>query len=169
MKTSHAAALIFSLALSLLANATETGHGESTAETPSSTADDSNKQTCDNGGSKDGKECSKCKSNGAEPATQASNQTAASSSPGGVLHSFSGDGRRDITDLQIAGASGSLPLEFTRYSMTRLPSRNLGVGAFGREGSWCHNYEWTLRDNSSTRKTLTLLTEWNSCSSPPAP
>ena len=43
-----------------------------------------------------------------------------------------------------------MPLQFARFSNTRLSTRNLANGAFGKESPWSHNYEWLMRDNGGT-------------------
>jgi RHS repeat-associated protein len=63
---------------------------------------------------------------------------------------YSGNAHREITDLAIAGSVGMMPLEFQRYSNTRLSGRNLAHSAFGPESSWSHNYEWVMRDSGGT-------------------
>jgi RHS repeat-associated protein len=66
------------------------------------------------------------------------------------IRSYNGNAHREITDLEISGSVGKMPLTFTRYSNTRLSSRNLAHSAFGIESSWSHNYEWVVRDNGGT-------------------
>ena len=63
---------------------------------------------------------------------------------------YNGNAQRAITDLSIAGSVGGFPLEFTRYSSTRLSSRNLAHSAFGPESPWSHSYEYVLRDSGGT-------------------
>lgn len=66
------------------------------------------------------------------------------------VHSFNGNAQHIIPDLKIAGSVGSLPLEFSRYSATRLSNRNLITGSFGKESSWSHTYDWVMRDAGGT-------------------
>jgi hypothetical protein len=66
------------------------------------------------------------------------------------VRSYNGNGHRAITDLSIAGSVGAMPLEFTRFSNTRLSTRNLAQSAFGPESPWSHNYEWVMRDAGGT-------------------
>jgi hypothetical protein len=66
------------------------------------------------------------------------------------IRSYNGNAHRAITDLMIPGSVGKMPLAFTRFSNTRLSSRNLAHSAFGIESSWSHNYEWVVRDNGGT-------------------
>jgi RHS repeat-associated protein len=66
------------------------------------------------------------------------------------INSYNGNAHRMITDLSIAGSVGNFPLKFTRFSNTRLSSRNLAKGAFGVESPWSHNFEWLMRDNGGT-------------------
>ena len=44
------------------------------------------------------------------------------------INSYNGNGHRKTTDLDIAGSVGNMPLRFTRYSNTRLSTRNLTGG-----------------------------------------
>ncbi|MGL4400956.1 MAG: hypothetical protein ACRCXD_13885, partial [Luteolibacter sp.] len=52
--------------------------------------------------------------------------------------------------MKIAGSVGHLPLEFSRYSATRLSNRNLVAGSFGKESSWSHSFDWLMRDSGSS-------------------
>jgi hypothetical protein len=66
------------------------------------------------------------------------------------IRAYNGNAHRKISDLQIAGSVGSMPLAFERFSNSRLSTRNLAHSSFGAESSWSHNYEWVMRDNGGT-------------------
>jgi RHS repeat-associated protein len=74
------------------------------------------------------------------------------------INSYNGNAHRKINDLKISGSVGKQPLSFTRFSNTRLSSRNLATGAFGAESPWSHNFEWLMRDNGGapTRPIITI-------------
>ncbi len=91
-------------------------------------------------------ECEPCKKSAADmlyPAAGASCQTT-------PIRAYNGNAHRKISDLQIAGSVGSMPLAFERFSNSRLSTRNLAHSSFGAESSWSHNYEWVMRDNGGT-------------------
>lgn len=57
---------------------------------------------------------------------------------------FTMNATRSITDLVVAGGTGSYPLAFTRIMNSRF---TVGVGnlpVFGAAGSWTHSYQWTI-------------------------
>jgi len=75
------------------------------------------------------------------------------------INSYNGNAHRGITDLTIAGSVGNFPLEFKRFSSSRLSSRNLSQSSFGIETPWSHNYEWIMRDNGgSTTQPIVKIT-----------
>lgn len=91
-------------------------------------------------------ECEPCKKSAADmlyPAAGASCETT-------PIRAYNGNAHRKISDLQIAGSVGSMPLAFERFSNSRLSTRNLAHSSFGAESSWSHNYEWVMRDNGGT-------------------
>lgn len=155
MKASLSATFLAISASLLLANNPDTGHGESSAEPPPSTASEGSTSTCANvTPTAPSKICKKCDEVFVcPPETDTSPQNEKASSSGNALHSYSGNAVRHITDLNIAGTRN---LTFTRFSATRLSNRNLAGGAFGREGSWSHNYDWTLRDTAPSRMTVSF-------------
>ena len=55
---------------------------------------------------------------------------------GGMYDLYTGNGKRIVTDLEVAGSVGAYPLKWTRFLNTRGPN-----GAF-RHG-WSHSYQWS--------------------------
>lgn len=106
---------------------------------------------CGNSGQTDQPECGGCDG---EDSGNSSNfsSSAGTTCPDNTnsIYSYNGNAHRKITDLNIAGSVGKFPLKFTRFSNTRLSSRNLANGAFGKESPWSHNFEWLMRDNGGT-------------------
>ena len=155
MKASLSATFLAISASLLLANNPDTGHGESSAETPPSSASEGSTPTCANVTPTvpldSCKECDEVVS--CPPQTDTSPQNEKESSDGNSTHPYSGNAVRNVTDFNVAGTRN---LNFTRFSATRLSNRNLGGGAFGREGSWSHNYDWTLRDTAPSRMTVSF-------------
>jgi hypothetical protein len=101
---------------------------------------------CGNPAQSDPPECSECE----EPNGNKFQMSTGSSCDTNSINSYNGNAHRKITDLAIAGSVGNIPLRFTRFSNTRLSTRNLGNGAFGKESPWSHNFEWLMRDNGGT-------------------
>lgn len=66
------------------------------------------------------------------------------------VHSYNGNAQHVIPDLKIAGSVGRLPLEFSRYSATRVSNLNLVSGSFGKESSWTHSFSWFVRNAGGT-------------------
>src|SRR5205809_5119564 len=76
---------------------------------------------------------------------------------------YTGNAKRSVTDLVVAGSVGAYPLEFTRtsnsrYQVTDANSENAGYGQsddFGIAGNWLHSYQWTIDPvaRSQTRPT----------------
>ncbi len=66
------------------------------------------------------------------------------------VKSYNGNAQHVIPDLRITGSVGHIPLEFTRYSATRISARNLVAGSFGKESSWSHSFDWFMRDAGGT-------------------
>lgn len=59
---------------------------------------------------------------------------------------YTGNASRQIMDLRLFGSVGRLPLNFTRFSNTRMSPQSMQSGGFGREGVWTHNYQYFMRD-----------------------
>src|SRR5438874_5102682 len=61
---------------------------------------------------------------------------------------YTGNMRRSITDIAVAGTVGEYPLALVRTYNSRTPSFTSPFG----EGGWNHSYNWVLEDspNSST-------------------
>jgi RHS repeat-associated protein len=53
---------------------------------------------------------------------------------------FTSNAFRSITDISVANGTGSYPLAFTRTMNSRGPT----YPAFGKAGSWTHNYQWNI-------------------------
>ncbi|MEY2584537.1 MAG: hypothetical protein QOD80_563 [Verrucomicrobiota bacterium] len=75
---------------------------------------------------------------------------------------FTGNAKREITDLAVTGGVGQYPLIFTRVANSRLPqAEDFG---FAAAGGWRHSYAWTIdgseenTDNSSFRPTVYPVT-----------
>src|SRR6476469_3582455 len=77
--------------------------------------------------------------------------------PGGIFNGevttaddydpYTGNARRSVTDLTVAGGVGTYPLAFTRtYN-----SRNAGTmqSYFGNAPLWRHSYDWALGSQTS--------------------
>jgi RHS repeat-associated protein len=62
---------------------------------------------------------------------------------------YTGNAKRSVTDLVVAGSVGSYPLAFTRTANSRnqLPLNY----QFGEPGLWHHSYEWTMDGINFTR------------------
>jgi len=112
-----------------------------------------NPQNTQPGGCEDCKDCEDCVSG---DSSDSSDQSCEASSNQNSVHAYNGNAQRIITDLLVAGASKKASLPFRRYSFTRLTNRSLAQGAFGREGSWAHSYEWVLVDSGANRLTVTF-------------
>ncbi len=82
--------------------------------------------------------------------TSSSGRPTGSSCDATSINSYNGNAHRKTTDLDISGSVGKMPLRFTRFSNTRLSTRNLAGGSFGAESAWSHNFEWLMRDNGGT-------------------
>jgi RHS repeat-associated protein len=60
----------------------------------------------------------------------------------GSYDPYTGNAKRSITDLVVAGSVGSYPLAFTRTANSR---NELSLNyQFGEPGLWHHSYEWTM-------------------------
>src|SRR5438874_638750 len=64
-------------------------------------------------------------------------------------NTYTGNARRAVTDLVVAGGVGAYPLEFTRTSNSRYTvglddAGNGQTADFGRGGNWLHSYQWTI-------------------------
>jgi RHS repeat-associated protein len=57
----------------------------------------------------------------------------------GSYDPYTGNAKRFIDDLTVAGSVGAYPLRWTRILNTRG-----GAGFFGESGGWKHSYQWTL-------------------------
>jgi RHS repeat-associated protein len=57
---------------------------------------------------------------------------------------YTGNATRSITDLVVAGTSGTYPLAFTRTMNSRYDANQ--PTPFGMAGSWNHSYGWTIDD-----------------------
>lgn len=57
---------------------------------------------------------------------------------------YTGNATRSITDLVVAGTSGTYPLSFTRTMNSRYEA--LQQTPFGEAGSWNHSYGWTIEN-----------------------
>lgn len=57
---------------------------------------------------------------------------------GGSYDPYTGNARRTVNDIDVAGAVGSYPLSWQRHLNTRNDSSNV----FGLAGHWSHSYEW---------------------------
>ena len=63
---------------------------------------------------------------------------------------YTGNAKRTVTDLAVAGGVGAYPLVFTRISNSRgyVVFDNTGGGGqnadFGSGGNWLHSYQWTI-------------------------
>jgi len=58
----------------------------------------------------------------------------------GSYDPFTGNAKREVTDLSVPGAVGAYPLKWTRI----LNTRNGIGGVLGAGGQWGHNYQWGL-------------------------
>ncbi len=52
---------------------------------------------------------------------------------GGLYSAYTGNGKRIVTDLEVAGSVGAYPLRWTRFLNTRKGGRGRG---------WSHSYQW---------------------------
>jgi RHS repeat-associated protein len=66
-----------------------------------------------------------------------------------VFSAYSGNARRMVLDLKLFGSVGRLPLQFARYSNTRMAPQSQNMGRFGRESPWSHNHQWFMRDGGT--------------------
>src|ERR1700704_2696670 len=59
---------------------------------------------------------------------------------------FTGNARRAISDLTVAGAVGSYPLAFGRTALSRYDTSGAPPIAtyFGMAGNWRHSYQWSI-------------------------
>jgi RHS repeat-associated protein len=62
---------------------------------------------------------------------------------------YTGNAKRSVTDLVVAGGVGAYPLEFIRVSNSRgsvVPGNSDGGqnGDFGSAGNWLHSYQWSI-------------------------
>jgi RHS repeat-associated protein len=64
---------------------------------------------------------------------------------GGSYDPYTGNVRRAVIDIAVAGAVGTNPLTFSRVCNSR--NAIWGIN-FGFAGSWVHNYEWTINDSN---------------------
>src|SRR5712692_2408715 len=67
---------------------------------------------------------------------------------------YTGNAKRSITDIVVAGGVGTYPLAFTRTSNSRysVGIDDYGNGQtpdFGEGGNWLHSYQWTI-DSKTT-------------------
>jgi hypothetical protein len=60
---------------------------------------------------------------------------------------YTGNARRSITDIAVAGAVGEYPLALVRTANSRAPST---TEVFGWAGGWNHNYNWVLEDSPTS-------------------
>jgi hypothetical protein len=58
----------------------------------------------------------------------------------GYYDPFTGNAKRVIDDITVAGSVGAYPLKWTRYLNTRGSVASL----FGQGGAWTHSYSWGL-------------------------
>ena len=63
---------------------------------------------------------------------------------------YTGNVSRKISDLALFGSRGGKPLQFTRYSNTRMSPQNGATGRFGRDTVWTHSYQWYLRSGGTS-------------------
>src|SRR5204862_2727728 len=59
-----------------------------------------------------------------------------------------GNAKRSVTDIVVAGSVGTYPLEFTRTSNSRYALEQDDGGNqvdLGSAGNWLHSYQWTLQ------------------------
>lgn len=64
----------------------------------------------------------------------------------GSYDPYTGNAKRIVTDLVVAGSLGSYPLEFTRTSNSRGYQTAFRY-QFGEAGSWRHSYSWSMEDS----------------------
>jgi RHS repeat-associated protein len=62
---------------------------------------------------------------------------------------YTGNVSRQIQDLKVFGSVGHLPLEFVRYSNSRMSPQSTSNGRFGRDTVWTHSYQWLLRSGGA--------------------
>jgi hypothetical protein len=60
---------------------------------------------------------------------------------------YTGNARRSVTDIAVAGAVGEYPLALVRTANSRTPST---TEVFGWAGGWNHNYNWILEDSPTS-------------------
>jgi RHS repeat-associated protein len=62
---------------------------------------------------------------------------------------YTGNAYRKINDLSLFRGTGAGPLEFKRYSNTRLRSLTANAGPFGKDATWSHSFSYSLRDDGT--------------------
>ncbi len=63
-------------------------------------------------------------------------------------NAYTGNAKRSVTDIVVAGSVGAYPLEFTRTSNSRYALEQDDGGNqvdLGSAGNWLHSYQWTLQ------------------------
>src|SRR3954447_21500579 len=65
------------------------------------------------------------------------NEYHGSSETAGQMDPYTGNGRREIDDIVVAGSLGAYPLKLTRILTTR---GNGATNQFGEGGGWTHSY-----------------------------
>jgi RHS repeat-associated protein len=55
---------------------------------------------------------------------------------------YTGNAKRSVTDLVVAGGVGTYPLAFTRTANSRYPVDN--ITHMGEAGNWLHSYQWSI-------------------------
>ena len=66
-------------------------------------------------------------------------------------NAYTGAAIRRVTDITVAGAVGTYPLQFTRTSTSRYDSSagNAVTFEMGKAGNWQHSYTWSIDTNTS--------------------
>jgi hypothetical protein len=65
---------------------------------------------------------------------------------GSELDPYTGNMKRTVTDISVAGSVGEYPLALVRTYNSRTPSF---TSPFGR-GGWTHSYNWILEDSPTS-------------------
>jgi hypothetical protein len=108
-----------------------------------------NRAPCANTGTKGpGGGCDDCEKEGDAAEGTNSGCGTGDCNEGNNFQSQTGNTQRAILDLTVPGAVGKTPLQFTRYSNSRLATQNLKSGRFGREGAWLHSYAYLMADET---------------------
>jgi RHS repeat-associated protein len=65
---------------------------------------------------------------------------------------YTGNAKRSVTDLVVAGSVGSYPLAFTRTANSRSQIGDFGPIGFGKPGIWQHSYQWAMDDTQPNQQ-----------------